>query len=237
MPEYLELCYQTVQKFCSKDFKINLLDDEKFQKISKTYNPKYLNLKTLAKRSDYISYTLGYEFGGIYMDMDIIVKTNLKELFNKLHDYSFIGVQHKNGKGENSDISVGFFLCRKGSIMCYKLKQCMDNYLNKFKNNEKIEMDWSACASDFLNEKIHKMVKNGYKYLPLDKNKCCYPIVWNESYKYYWSKNSDITIGNSTKYINYLNNATYPEKIKKLTKKQIMEGDYRISHIFRKLLL
>lgn len=233
-PPYLELCFQTLQKNCGKDFTIKLLDDNKFKKISKTYNPKYSNLKSLAKRSDYISYTLGYEYGGIYMDMDIITKRNLLDLFNKLKKYNFIGFQHS---AEIGDISVGFFLCRKNNIICKKLKECMDNHLNQFDKDQEIDIPWTKCASGGDIQKIIKTeVSKGYKYLALDAKTNMYPIQWDKSNEYYWSKNKDISKAEKTKYAIYLHNAMYPQFIKKMNKNEVLNGDYRISHILRKVL-
>ena len=174
MPEYLDLCYETIKKFCGKDFEINLLNDEKFKKISKTYDPKFENLYPLAKRSDYISFTLGYEFGGIYMDMDIICKENLINLFHKLKKYNFIGLQKK----KLGDISIGFFLCRQNNIICKKLKNCFETYFKKYSNNEKINIHWSGCANEITEKLIKDLVLNSkYKYLGLDAKKMVIHII------------------------------------------------------------
>jgi len=102
-PAYIDLCYETVLKHCSKDFNIirlnektifDYLPDLKFT-IKKLPNFKNLNIP---QKTDYYRYNLLYKYGGIWLDSDIIVFSSLLPLYkhlNKQIDYVGAGCHSK----------------------------------------------------------------------------------------------------------------------------------------------
>ena len=64
----------------------------------KKYNlPLHRNFDKLnpAHKSDYISAIMLYYYGGIYIDCDTICLQSLKELYDKLKQYDFVGYNWK----------------------------------------------------------------------------------------------------------------------------------------------
>ena len=90
MPQYLQLCLDTIYKKCGKDFEIHLLNE----KTVYNYLPDLRNdLEELqiAQKTDYIRIKLLYEYGGIWLDVYTIVMSNLLPIIKKFETYDFVG--------------------------------------------------------------------------------------------------------------------------------------------------
>ena len=88
---YLDLCFETVIKNCSRDSNVNLINEKTVYKFLPDLR-KDLNEKcTLPQKADYIRLSLLTKYGGIWLDSDVIVFKSLKKLFLVLNNYDFIG--------------------------------------------------------------------------------------------------------------------------------------------------
>ena len=84
-PTYIDLCYDTIKKHCSKNFKVHLLDEKSVY----TYLPKLrrdINNLRIPQKADYIRLALLKKYGGIWLDSDIIVFSDLIDYINNLKD-------------------------------------------------------------------------------------------------------------------------------------------------------
>jgi hypothetical protein len=84
-PGYIDLCYASHEKHCSQDFQIISLD----QKTIYTYLP-YLRHEKLHRklpiqqRVDYYRYHLLRDYGGVWIDADILTLKSLGPIYQKL---------------------------------------------------------------------------------------------------------------------------------------------------------
>lgn len=90
-PEYLQLCYQTIQKNCKNSFNINLLDEKTVYKYLPNLRKDLDEYLNIPQKTDYIRLALLYKYGGIWIDSDTIVIKDMKPLWNKTKKYEFIG--------------------------------------------------------------------------------------------------------------------------------------------------
>lgn len=88
---YLELCYKTIVKNCQKSSNVHLLNE----KTVYNYLPNLRNdldeKCSIPQKADYIRISLLKEYGGLWLDADVIVFKPLDKLFLVLEEYDFIG--------------------------------------------------------------------------------------------------------------------------------------------------
>jgi len=132
-----------------KEYKYILWTDELMNDFIKkeypAYYDMYISYKYMIQRCDAFRYFVLYKYGGIYLDLDIICKHKLDELFN----YEIV-----LGKSPNMNIITNSFIMssKKNDLMLY----CIKN-LNKNNNNYK-----------YLGKHLHVMYSTG----PMFLNKC-----------------------------------------------------------------
>lgn len=127
-PEYIQLCMKTIKKNGSL-FNVVFLDD----KTVFNYLPDLrtdINKLPIALKSDYIRIYLLYKYGGMWLDADTIMMTDMKPVIDKLNEgvdfigFGCTGYKCTNGYGKPSNQAMA---AKKHSIM---MKNCLDN-LNK----------------------------------------------------------------------------------------------------------
>ena len=100
-PEYIDLCFESMKKHCSKSFNIVILNENSIKNYLPNINPNIKNIKKeeIFKLVDYYRLLLLYKYGGIWLDADTIVFKNLISLIHKLDkdNLSYIGFGCSSG--------------------------------------------------------------------------------------------------------------------------------------------
>jgi mannosyltransferase OCH1-like enzyme len=173
---YINLCFNTVKKNCSKSFniiKLNNITIHEWLPELKKYE-KYFAKLIIAQKVDIYRIMLLEKYGGLYIDADILVLKNPIEIIKKLDDYDFVGfgctgIKCKYGYGRPSN-----------AIMASRPHtRLMKNILN-----------------EQLNEIKHK---DAFEYFDLGKY-----IIWKYIGKYYHYENK--YDGTRDKYGNWITN-------------------------------
>lgn len=248
-PPYIILCFKTFEYKCSKLFDIKILNE----KTVYDYIPnlrKDLNQLGLATKSDYIRIALLFYYGGIWLDADTIVMSNMKEVLDKLNEgWDYIGFGCTGRKCMVSGYprpSNGAMASQKGSILMknilIELDRSLDEYFLQKKENRK-HFGYFDLGKIIIWKEINKLISQGYNYYHfpsyvdgsrdvngkwiapnlifknnidlMDKNKLIIVFLANSMY-----------CGNDIKYNWFCN----------LTEKEILEGSYFVSSLFRKSL-
>ena len=127
-PDYLNLCFKSVEKNCSRNFNINLLDENSVKEYLPDLRNDLNEKLNIPQKTDYIRLKLLHLYGGIWLDSDIIILKDLSEIIKKLdtHDFVGFGCHHiectKNGDGYPNPANW-VFAAKKGSIL---MKNCID---------------------------------------------------------------------------------------------------------------
>lgn len=233
-PDYLNLCLESVKKHCEPEFNIILLDDDKFEAISRNKHKNFRNIEPIAMRADYIRFCIISEYGGIWLDHDIVVLRNLNKLIQDLNKYNFVGFTHDNDK---SELSIGIFAGKPNNKICNEFLRIFEKHPDYSEwINKKSNMKW-AGPTHFM-EKYLKEVSRLYplEFKSYEAKNTIYPIHWKKSKDYYWSNGRmDDHVLNDFLAV-YLHNNMYKDEHKNLSKEQVLNGEYRISHLFRKAL-
>jgi hypothetical protein len=171
MPSYIEMCKETIYKHCSNSFNIIFLNDKTINEWLPELNEKKIDLSRLkiAQRVDYYRILLLYKYGGLYMDIDILVMKDPIEIINKLNDeidfvgFGCTGNVCKYGYGKPSN----WLLASKPNTILMKnvLESCENkiNLINKKELNNK-DINYFDLGKFIIWEELEKLNKSGYKY-------------------------------------------------------------------------
>ena len=244
MPVYLQLCLDTIYKKCNRDFEINLLNEKTVYNYLPDLRTDLEELQ-IAQKTDYIRIKLLYEYGGIWLDVDTIVMSNLLPVIKKLESYDFVGfgctgMYCKNGFPKPSN---QFLAARKGSILMKNVLTELDKKLDKKKSN----YNYFDLGKKVIWKEINKLHNStNYKYFHYNseydgsrlKNK-----RWMRP-PYYFNKKNKL-MNEDKLFVIFLSNHTIMNCSKnrhlydpflKLSKKEILKQDYWIAQMFRKVL-
>lgn len=168
MPDYIKMCKETIYKHCSKSFDIIVLNDKNIHIHLPELKEKQLDFSNLkiAQKVDYYRILLLYKYGGLYLDMDILVQKDLKEIMDKLKKYDFVGfgctgARCKYGYGKPSNWLLA---SRKNTLL---MKNILENYENKLKElnlNKSSQTGYFDFGKYIIWEELEKLIKNGYSY-------------------------------------------------------------------------
>lgn len=240
-PSYINLCFKTVKKHCKNNFDIIILDE----KTVYNYLPDLrsdLDQLLIPQKTDYIRIKLLYTYGGIWLDADTIVMSNLKPIINKLNKYDFIGfgcTGHKcfNGYPRPSNQAMA---SRKNGLLCKNILENVDKKLDIKKEN----YSYFSLGKKIIWVELRRLQRNrDYKYYHYDSSYDGSRLKTGRwvSEKYYLNKEVEL-VDESKLFFIFLTN-TFMIKDKKykeffkMSEKEILEQEYWISQMFRKSLL
>lgn len=191
--------------------------------------PEIFQIKELAHKADMIRALLIYHHGGMWLDSDAIVLSDLRPLFAMLSEFEFIGFNN-NGSFHDHPLNV-----RVNCFLSQPKSRVLEEWVcAQHKKFPKVEYEWTEVGTDLLDPIVLKN-KNSSKLLPFDF--VC-PIRWNEVERFSskWE--------NSKKILKYakivmLSNKSLHERNPRLTQmtlQELSEGDTLIADIIKKSL-
>ena len=161
---YLNLCYKTIEKQCSNNFKIHILNENTVYNYLPNLRKDLNHKLNIPQKADYIRLQLLHKYGGIWLDADIIVLNDLSKIIEKLNKYDFIGFGchfkdcTKNGYPKPAN---WVFAARKGSIL---IKKCIEESDEKLDNHDEIYFKkyYHILGRQLLWKNIEKLKKNSH---------------------------------------------------------------------------
>ena len=172
-PPIIESCLEIMRLRLSNNFNMILLDHNNITEyIPEIKERKHiLDKLIIAHRVDYYRVLLLNKYGGLYLDADIIVLNDLKDIINKLKDNDYIGfgcTGYKciNGYGKPSNWAMG---SKANGIMISRLKKYLENILDNITENN---IDYHTFGKLAIWKILDKLIKNeNYKYYHYDSEK------------------------------------------------------------------
>ena len=175
-PGYIELCEQTVDKYCSDGFEIERLNRENIKDYLPELDEGIWGLGNIALVADYIRARLLYKYGGLWLDADTIVMQPLTDIVERLDEgSSFVGYR-KTSHGDDN-ISVNFMGGIKNSAVFRKYGEIQDGLLQ---NSKKLK--WSSLGADALDKALKKATLYESHFYPESRIQ---PIPWQEQKRFY----------------------------------------------------
>ncbi len=94
-PAHISLCRKTLIKHCHSSFNIVELDEKKIHQyipnLKKIEEILGIGNLIIQQKVDFYRILLLYEYGGFYLDADMIVMKDLKDITDKLKQYDYVG--------------------------------------------------------------------------------------------------------------------------------------------------
>ena len=238
---YLDLCYKTIKKNCSENFKIHLLNEKNVYYYIPDLRKNIDHQMNIQQKVDYIRYILLYKYGGIWIDADTIVIKDLTPIINKLKKYDFVGFGcHfnnrekclKSGKPYPANWVMG---SRKNSKL---MKLCVEK-CNKFlDSNINLKKKYHLLGRETLWSEIDFLLKNDKKWNYYHYDSKCIERDSNNNKFNNERVISNEEIDNYCKdkmlFIPIYNSAPgFPEWFKNMNENRLLKSDMLISKIFR----
>ena len=237
-PNYIDLCFQTVEKHCKKSFKINLLNEKTIHNYLPNLRKDLEQKLNIPQKADYYRYKLLHKYGGIWIDSDTIVMKDLKEITDKLinHEYVGFGCHYKDCKNGGYPRPANWVMAAKKDCKLMKLmiEEC-DRKIDKGK------IYYHSIGRDLLWKKIDYLLKNekGWDYYHYD-SKCIERDSRDRKMRNHVSlSNEDIDKNCDGRHLFipiYNTSPGFPDWFKKMSKNEILESDLLIGKTFRKSL-
>ena len=248
-PGYINLCFETIKKNGNL-FNVQILDDKSVLKFLPNLR-KDINLLPLALKADYIRVCLLYYYGGMWLDADVIMMSDMHQVIDLLNNgEDFIGFgctgKHCNyGYGEPSNWAMA---SKKEGIL---MKCCMDELNKKLdeyytqNSEERKEFNYFELGKFIIWSQLKLLQKTQYKYYHFPSN-----VDGTRDNQNNWiapdvifKKDFDIDLDKLM--IMVLANSYYCNKKQEynkynwfcgLSEDQVMKGNYFISKVFNKVL-
>ena len=221
-----------MRKNCANKFEIIVLNDDLVKILSRTIDPNFQNINPIAMRADYIRFTFVSEYGGLWLDSDIIVNKDLSFMIDDLSHYNFVAFVHDHA----ADISSGIFAGNKNNRVCNYLKYLFETHpkFSKWRSGPST-IQWAGPTNTGI-EYMKTLIKSyPLAYKTYSAKEYIYPVHWKKSKDYYWSTGSiDGYILNMPAI--YLHNHMYTKEQKSMSEKEILNSNFRISILFKKIL-
>lgn len=256
IPGYLQLCMQSWEKYMP-EYKVIILNYNNLDKwLGKDYYDKSLyDNFSLPKQADAIRCAILKKYGGIWLDLDIIITSNnVHRLLENDSDFTLIEKHigfikaDKNSsilkaweKGCHKNIALyKMFNSKKLNIKKLFMKKL---YRKTYKNLE----NWNFLGNFILRKPLktknikvfNSLNKLEIKALPevnyfIDNNIC---KTQEQNYLdfYFGNDFSDYSLKDN-KGVIYLHNSWTPEKFKKMNKEEFLKQNNTLSNILNKVL-
>ena len=85
-PAYISLCWETIAKHCGEDFDIHMVTTENVKQFLPNIPDTFFQIAQINNKSNYLRYMLLREYGGIWLDSDLILFQSLKPLYEFIQD-------------------------------------------------------------------------------------------------------------------------------------------------------
>jgi hypothetical protein len=243
-PPIIELCIEIMELKLSNNFNFVKLDQNNiYNYIPEIKKKKHiLDKLIIAHRVDYYRVLLLNKYGGLYLDADIIVLNDLKDVIDKMNKYDYIGFgctgyECSNGYGKPSNWAMA---SKPNGILISRLKIYLDNILENF---SKTKIGYHTFGKLAIWNILDNLIDNeNYKYYHYDSSK-----IGTRDVNDLWITNKKLVSNEKIKFPN--ENDLYfivfynsdAEKIlenyfKNKTKNDLIIGDSNISYFLGKAL-
>lgn len=182
--------------------------------------------RSLAIKCDLIRAHLLKHYGGIYIDSDAIILSDISHYFELLEEHGFIII--KRSSHGKSHVSINFYgsIAQHNVICEYTNEQ--NNRLNKTRT-----FDFTDLGDVALNPIANKLKREIY-FIPEREIQV---VTFEESEKILLSKSvtpSELLNGNESVFMLY--NGIFKSQLKGWTIRELYDSDYLVSKIFRRAL-
>jgi GR25 family glycosyltransferase involved in LPS biosynthesis len=239
-PAHIQLCLDSLRHRCALTFEVVVLDPVSV--------PRYLpNLRTdlnrllVAQKVDYIRIALLERYGGVWVDADTIMLSDLGDLATKLRTQDFLGYGCTGeichfGKPRPSNWVMG---SRAGGRLITRIRQVLDQRLDQ----DQKEFHYHELGKEIIWRELSVLMKEGYDYhhypseydgsrdvkghwLHSPQHLSTEPIEFKEPEKLQFAFLANAELMGDARYTWVMG----------LTKEELLNGPWNLSRLFRRAL-
>lgn len=228
-PAYIELCWETIRKHCDTDFDIHLVTTENVRQFLPSISDSFFKISQINNRSNYLRYTLLKEFGGIWLDSDLILFKSLKPLLNLLEDNISL-VATASPTLQYGEPECGFLLSTKGGTVITKAASLIEHALNLHPPGHIFK--WGSMGPGIIRQAV-----KGKKYHHLD-HRLMMPIPSWEAYRFGGKESMEKCCieGSYGVMLFHQMFKDYNHPILRMNRQQLLESPILLGKIFRKAM-
>lgn len=222
-PAYISLCEEILVSTINTNICYHKITSENVNDyISVDKLPsKFSNITCLAHRADYIRCSLLYLYGGMWLDLDQVIISDLSNINDMTVNYDYITYEWEPFRP-----SIGFLFSKKQNILLKLWKQQMDQ-----KIESGITLTWESLGYEILWPIIKDLIANSQlKYYAFPAKTSFAPLEWNEQDKFF---SDSYTLDYKNLYSVMLYNSQIPQWFKNMTKEEILNSNYFISRLLK----
>jgi len=228
-PDYIKLCWETIRKACDNDFSINLITTENVKQFLPDIKDGFFQISQINNKSNYLRYKLLYEYGGIWLDSDLILFQNLKPLLDHLTDdidlIATASPEYPYGQPES-----GFLISKpKGKVITKALELIEKKFNSKPPG---YVFQWGSMGPSIIRQAVKTL-----DYHHLD-SKLLMPIGWQQAHRFLTNELIKMTYNK-----NIYGYMLYNEMFRRIkpsifltSRDQILSSKILLGQIFRKAL-
>ncbi len=174
-PTYIQLCWRSIERHCGHDFDIVILNSDNIRQYLPNIRDDFFQLSQINNKSNYLRYKLLSEYGGVWLDSDMIILQNLLPLMNYLgEDIDLVATASPEyGYGEPE---CGFIISAKNGKVITKALSLIDKKIDEAPVAN--VFPWGTMGPAILRQAV-KTEK--YCHLPC---KLLMPIGWQHAHKF-----------------------------------------------------
>lgn len=225
-PSFIDLCLETVSKN-NEDFDLRVLDDKSVFDYLPNLRKDLDSLPRIANKVDYVRFKLLHEYGGIWLDADVVLLQDLSKPWQTMinSNQSFAATSHF-GPGKPS---IWLLMSERNSKITKDYLKAADVLLDNF---DKSKIAWSQLGAHLLWNFTN------------DKNYCHFavedfcPVPYTKYLHYFENIDVDKFISDDSYTFVFFNEMLNRHQRDFLAKdrNEILSQDYLISKIIRKAI-
>ena len=238
-PVYLDICLETIQKNCSRDFNIVVLDEILVYNYLPNLRKDLSDKLNINQKTDIIRIELLYKYGGIWMDFDTIVTRNLLPIIKKLKKWDFVGFGCHTGYNcsNGHPKPANWVMASNKNTELMKIIKETQNKIFQLYTKDQLKINYHILGRTTLWNTIQYLQQhNNWDYYHWD-SKCLERdsignILRNDRTISY--EDIDKKCLNKMLFVPIYNSAPgFPKWFLKLTRQQLLNSDMLISKLFR----
>jgi hypothetical protein len=224
-PDYLDLCMETIRRH-SPSYVITVLDELSVRDRLPDLREDIFRTREIAHRADYIRARIVYEYGGIWLDSDMVLLRPLT-VEDALATYDFAGCGIEYGKP-----SIWFFAATRGAPVLGRWIEGMDEVLDRKKRNpisliRPYRLKWTELGYDILWKLFEACDYYHYDF------KRFAPIRWDDWEKFFSEDIEPREIVNDETLAVMLYNKFMFEPLRKASREELLASDTLLGKLFR----
>jgi hypothetical protein len=224
-PAYLDLCLETVRMH-SPSYEVVVLNERTVREYLPGLREDIFRTREIAHRADYIRAKIVYEYGGVWLDGDIILLNEI-DVEEPLREYDYAGCGAAYGRP-----SIWFFAANRHSTILEQWIDGMDEVFDKKRHNFlsvicRYKFSWAELGYDIL-----WPLFEGYDYYHFDFRRFA-PIRWDKWEDFLKADIEPCELIDEESVAVMLYNKFMFEPLKGKSRRELLASDTLLSKLFR----